>query len=77
MLAEYSIVKHVKLVHLHIDCFFFLRSKYIRRIINQYSEKKVYKTKLNEYDELNYFKIFKSDFFKTKNNNKNIKIFYL
>lgn len=32
MLAEYSIMKHVKLVHLHID-FFFLRSKYIRRII--------------------------------------------
>lgn len=37
MLAEYSIIKHVKLVCLHID-FFFLGSKYIRRITsNLYS----------------------------------------
>lgn len=59
MLAEYSIVKHVKLAHLHIDCFFFsdlnIFDELLFIIFIQYSEKEFYETKLNEYDKLNYF----------------------
>lgn len=74
MLTEYSIMKHVKLVHLHID-FFFLRSKYIRRItikdevFIQHSKKEVYKTKW-------WITLKHLSPISLRCNNKSIKIFY-